>query len=310
MAVCVMASGGLIAFAHPAGATFPGRNGRIAFSTGFDGFDPALTSQIFTVRPDGSGLRRLTNVGRGHHAVSPAFSPDGRRIAYYSDVSGNYEIWVMDADGGHKTRLTHDERFVNLRPRWSPDGSAIVFSRCTSQFDFQCHITRMRANGSGITRLTNGHWVDGNPVFSPDGSRIAFDSNRKGLQSAVWVMKANGTDLRKLTRADLEAVFPDWSPDGAHITFSTNCCRPVGTNQWVMRADGSRPHPLTHVGSEHNAGVGVYAPNGRKLVLISDIRYPDRCCNDLMVMNADGSSLHPIVTTQPTVLFSDWGPAA
>jgi Tol biopolymer transport system component len=167
----------------------------------------------------------------------------------------------------------------------------------------------MSATGGGITTLTSGHWTDGDPEFSPDGSKIAFDSNRGGLEGAVWVMNANGSGMKRLTAPNLEAVFPDWSPDGSLITFSTNCCRPLGTNQWVMRANGADAHPLRSIPKDHNAGIGSYSPNGKKIVLVSDLRYPDLCCSDLYVMNADGSDLHTILVNQPSVFFSDWGPA-
>jgi Tol biopolymer transport system component len=300
----------MVAPGGSAQATFPGQDGRIAFSTGSDGSEP-LTSQIFTVGPDGSGVHQLTHVAKGKHSLSPDFSPDGKKILYQSDVTGNNEIWAMAANGSGKVQLTDNPDFQNLHPRWSPDGARIVFSRCIPLlFGLQdCHIAVMNADGTGLVTLTRGHWVDSNPEFSPDGSRIAFDSNRGGLESAVWVMNSNGTGAKRLTAPNLEAIFADWSPDGTHIAFSTNCCRPTGTNLWVMRADGSGAHALTHVPSDHNAGVGSYAPSGKRIVLISDIRYPDICCNDLYVMNADGSNLHTIVRNKPTVFFSDWGPA-
>ena len=300
------------AAATQGGADVPmsANNGRIAFSTGFDGTDPSLTSQIFTVRADGSDLRQLTHVGQGKHAVAPVFSPDGKRILYQSDVSGSFQIWVMKADGSAKTRLTHNDGFNNIFPSWSPDGSKIVFGRCRPlPFGFlECHIAVMGANGSDVAVLTRGHWNDLAPKFSPDGRRIVFVSDRGGLEAAVWIMNEDGGEMRRLTPPRLEAISPDWSPDQAHITFSTNCCRAVGGDLWTMRADGSHPHALTAIPEDHNAAFGSYAPNGRKIVLVSDIRYPTLCCNDLYVMNADGSGMHTILTDTPTVLFSDWGP--
>jgi TolB protein len=218
-----------VAVAVPAGAheRIPARNGRIAFSTGFDGMDPSRRSQIFTVHADGSDLRRLTHVGPRHHAVAPAFSPNGKRILYSSDVSGSFQIWVMNGDGSGKTQLTRTRRLENTVPTWSPDGAKIAFSRCRPlPFGFHdCHIAVMRVNGSRVAVLTRGHWVDGAPKFSPDGERIVFDSDRGGLESAVWVMKANGSRMHRLTPPRLEAFWPDWSPHQTHITFTTNCHR-------------------------------------------------------------------------------------
>jgi TolB protein len=311
VAVATLASLGMVALGRPALATFPGRNGRIAFSTGGDGTDPSLTGQIFTVRPDGTGLRQVTHVAKGQHAVSPSFSPDGKKILFQSDVTGSQQIWVMNADGSGKTQLTKSSTDVNIHATWSPDGTRIVFGHCSPQpFGLlDCRIAVMAATGGAITTLTTGHWMDNDPQFSPDGTKIAFDSNRGGLQSAVWVIDANGAGLTRLTAPKLEAFWPDWSPDGTHIVFTIRCCV-AGSNVWVMSATGARPHALTHVDFPHNAGFASYSPDGKKIVLQSDLLLPpDTCCGFVYVMNADGSNPHTIETTKSTVLFSDWGPA-
>jgi Tol biopolymer transport system component len=300
-------------------ATAAGSGGLIAFSTGFDGGDPSLTSQIFTIRPSGSGLRQLTHVPRGDHALNPGFSASGKRIAFESDLTGNFEVWVMNVDGSGQTQLTSDPTVQNFHPRWSPDGTRIAFTQCTFPFGVaECHIAAMNANGSGITLLTSGHWADGDPCgsgipiggpeYSPDGSRITFDSNRGGFQSAVWVMDANGAGMRRLTAARLEAFSPDWSPQGTHIAFSSNACV-VGSDVWVMQADGSAAHALTDIPSDHNGAFESYSPDGNRIVLVSDLRHPDGCCSDIFVMDASGSGLHPILTNQPTALLTDWGPS-
>lgn len=305
-------------------ATAAGGSGLIAFSTGFDGSDPTLTSQIFTIRPDGSGIRQLTHVPHGDHALNPGFSASGKRIAFESDVTGNFEVWVMNADGSGQTELTSDPTFQNFHPRWSPDGTRIAFTQCTFPFGVaECHITVMNSNGSGITQLTTGHWADGdpcgsspaagsgNPVGGPEYSangEITFDSNRGGFNSAVWVMRADGTGMRRLTAPNLVAFSPDWSPRGTDIAFTTHACLP-GSDVWVMRADGSGAHALTHLPSTHNAGFESYSPDGNRIVLVSDLRHPDGCCSDIFVMDASGSGLHPILTNQPTALLTDWGPS-
>jgi Tol biopolymer transport system component len=301
-------------------ATSAGGGGLIAFSTGYDGSDPHLTSQIFTVGQDGSGLRQLTNVPSGSHALNPGFSTNGKKIAFESDLSRNFEVWVMNADGSGQTQLTNDPTFANFHPRWSPDGARIAFTQCTFPFGLaECHIAVMNSNGSGITQLTTGHWADGDPCgaspasvggpeYSPDGSQIAFDSNRGGYQSAVWVMSANGAGMRRLTAAKPEAFWPDWSPHGTQIAFTTHACV-VGSDIWAMRADGSGARALTHIPSNHNAGFESYSPDGTKIAFVSDVRYSNGCCNDLFVMNANGSGLHPILTSQPTILLTDWGPS-
>jgi len=291
--------------ASSAQAVFPSRNGRIVFSTN----NQESGSQIFTVRVDGTGEVQLTNVPPENNAVDPNFSPDGRRIAFWSDVSGNPEIWVMKADGSHQTQLTDNRKHQNFTPNWSADGSRIVFARCTFPFGLQeCHIAVMNADGTGITNLTKGHWGDYMPEYSPDGTQILFDSNRGGYDSAIWVMKADGSGLKRLTAPELEGFWADWSPDGSHIVFANLCCAP-GSNVWVMAADGSDPHALTDMPERHNAFFPEYSPNGKRISFISDLAYSDGCCLDLYVMNVDGSSAHVIVNDQPALLAQDWGAA-
>src|SRR5204862_4175522 len=99
-----MALTGFVA-AQPASATFPGSNGRIAFSQGFGDVGDAFArdggghSQVFTIRPDGGAVRRLTSVASDQSARAPDWSPDGRKIAYQSNQSGSFGIWVMKANG-------------------------------------------------------------------------------------------------------------------------------------------------------------------------------------------------------------------
>src|SRR3954464_15042308 len=219
-AVVLAAMAALAAFAAPAGATPPGANGDIAFNSGVDGFDPALGSDIFRIHPDGTGLVQLTHVREGAHAIRPDWSPDGARIVFADDESGQWRIRVMDADGSDQRRLVKGKRgFDDLDASWTPDGSAVVFARC-SRFIGACSIYRASAGGGRPTELLGGLWRIGNPRMSPDGSTIAFDSSRGGLLSAIWTIPANGGKARRLTRPELEAFAPDWSPDGGTIVFT------------------------------------------------------------------------------------------
>src|SRR5262249_24041521 len=109
---------GLVGVGGPAQAAVPGTNGRVVFDTAL-----SHRPQIFAIRPDGTGLRQLTRVAKGHAASSPEVSPDGTRIVFTIDG----QIWVMNADGRAQLQLTRQAGFVNQQPSWSPDGRKIVF---------------------------------------------------------------------------------------------------------------------------------------------------------------------------------------
>ena len=149
----------------PAEAAFPGANGMIAFAH----YDGNGEEQIFLLDPKVS-LTQLTDSGGSH----PAWSPNGRRLAFSSSRDGDDEIYVMNADGTDQTRLTNNPASDGA-PAWSPDGAKIVFQ---SNRDGNREIYVMSANGSGQIRLTNNPAADSNPAWSPDGSTIAFDSDR------------------------------------------------------------------------------------------------------------------------------------
>jgi Tol biopolymer transport system component len=295
-----------------AAATFAGGNGRIAFSYGdqLARGDLGFHTDVFTVRPDGSGLQQLTHVPDDAAAALPSWSPDGTKIAFESNVSGNYEIWVMDADGRDKTQITDEPRFQHLTPSWSPDGTQIVYSRCDMPFGFisSCGIEVMSADGDYGYRVVGGHYFDEHPVFSPDGTSIAFGSDRAGLAAAIWVINVDGTGLRRLTSPNTEGFWPDWSPDGTRILFSNNCCRPH-SNLWTVRPDGAGLTRVTDASPHHNEAFGSYSPTGRKIVLTSDEAYPHFCCNDLVVRGADGDLSIIVKGPRGALVFGSWGPA-
>jgi Tol biopolymer transport system component len=288
-----------------------GKNGRIAFSTGFILPYPDLSghSQVFTVNPDGTDDRRLTHVPAGSHAGDPDWSPDGTNIAYVSNISGNFEVWVMNADGSGQHRIAGTAGFDYFTPRWSPNGTQLVVSRCDVRLGFttQCHIVVMRADGSGRRTLVGGHRINADPEYSPDGRRIAFDSDRAGFVSAVWVVNSAGGGLHRVTKPALEAFWPDWSPQGDRILFTSNCCRPR-SQVFVMRADGTHVRQLTHFTGNHQGFFASYSPNGHRIVLTSNLMRRPGPYNDLYTMRADGSHLARIVADHPRVALSDWGP--
>jgi Tol biopolymer transport system component len=288
----------------PAQGTFPGPNGRIAFAD-------FGTGQLYSINPDGTGLRQLTHVAAPGVADQPDWSPDGRRIAFSSDLSGEPRLYVMDRDGSRQRLVFSDlSGYADFIPKYTPDGSRLIFARCRDV----CAIYSVRVDGTHLQALTRfkvgiNEAVDFDPSVAPDGRRIAFVRfNAGGIQAQVYVMRADGSGAHPITPPALEAFAPDWTPDGRHLLVASNCCR-LGSAIYRVNPDGSGLTRLTRPQFPHNDILPSASPQGDRVAFSSDRPYPDICCLDLFLMRADGSGLHRVPTGLVGVQEPDWGPA-
>ena len=248
---------------------------------------------------NGSNVTRLTDFGGSAY---PAFSPDGSKIVFSSELDGG--IYVMNRDGSNQIRLTNNSN-RNLDPSFSPDGSKIVFSSRGSSFPFKQKIFVMNADGSNQIQLPDnvvapfpGDALEA--VFSPDGSKIAFtygDREQYPDELELYVMNADGSNPILLTGNFGDGSNPIFSPDGSKIAFVSN----VRSEIYVMNADGSNPVNLTNHPSVEN--YPTFSPDGSKIAFASN-RDGN---NEIYVMNADGSNLVRL-TNDPAFDFApSWG---
>ncbi len=203
------------------------------------GFD----HDVYVINADGSGERNLTGdaVSAGGPA-GPIWSPDGRRIAFWSGPDGNGWVYVMNADGSERRMLARNEGHL----AWSPDGRKILLARGGHQGPpaTNAYVVVANTDGSGLRTLTRVAGDNGSHAnWSPDGRRIVFVSDRDG-NLEVYVMNADGSGQRNLTRHPGRDSEPAWSPDGRMIAFTTK--REGNFEIYVMNADGSGQRNLTH----------------------------------------------------------------
>jgi Tol biopolymer transport system component len=272
-------------------AQFEGESdSRIAFVQGPD---------IFSMKPDGSDVRQLTNLGPNDSAFWENWSSDGRQIVF-TRYSPDHppQLWLMNADGSAQHLLLSEPEHDEEAPSFSADGQWVIFTRCPfPDFDGFCAIYRIRTDGTALSPVLDfepalGDWE---PVSSPDGLNIAFDGfHRLGVETALWIMNANGSDLHRLTPPELGAVNLHWSPDGETIVFTTHGNNPQNADLWVIRRDGNGLHRLTgSAATDQDIPVAYYnqapswSPHGRAIVFSQYV--PSTNTQAIFVMNADGS---------------------
>jgi Tol biopolymer transport system component/predicted Ser/Thr protein kinase len=209
------ASGGALKRLEIAGAGFTqaiSRDGkRLAYTRNLSDLN------IWRVQLPGTGPAKPVSaplISSSRTEASAQYSPDGKRIAFASDRSGNMEIWVSDDDGSHAVQVTTLGKAYSGTPRWSPDGQRIAFDwNVAGHWD----IYTVNAGGGGLQRMTTDSFDHNIPSYSRDGKWLYFASSRTGRYE-VWKMPAGGGDAVQVTKNGGQTAFE--SADGKWLYYT------------------------------------------------------------------------------------------
>ena len=248
-----------------------------------------------------STLVRLTN--NNAMDCEPVWSPDGSRIAFWSNRDGGKEIYVMDADGSSVKRLTNNLA-DDVNPSWSPDGRKILYE---SERDGNSEIYVMEADGGNQIRLTRNNAADTTATWSPDGSLIAFASNRdtgppyNPYNLDIYVMNADGSNVRRIVDDPEYDVGPQWSPDGRKILFTTG--RNGNFDVYETNADGTGQRNLT-ADNDKADGAPIWSIDGHNIAFSRRFEGKDH----IFVMDANGENLKRVTHNSANNGAPGWSP--
>lgn len=280
----------------------------------------------FPSRPDEphlAHLRMLTHAGQNAEAY---FSPDGRRLVFqatWPGVSGCDQIYMMDVAGRHVQRVSNGKGRTTCA-YFLPNGRILFSSThaaspdCPPPPDFsqgyvwaldEYDIYTANSDGSDLRFLTGGPGYDAEATLSPDGRTIVFTSTRGG-DLDIYAMNVDGTNVRRLTSELGYDGGPFFSPDGRRIVYRAyhpstpqqvadyerllrqRLVRPTTLEIWVMDADGSNKHQVTHLDAASFAP--YFFPDGKRIIFSSNYGDPNGREFELFMINADGSGLERV----------------
>ena len=216
--------------------------------------------RIAVMDQDGANIRHLT---RGELVLTPRFAPNNRQISFMQYAPGGDEPRVVQLDiNSGEADILGNFPGMTFAPRYSPDGGRLIMSLLNA--DGNSNLALMSVGSKQTSRLTNDAAIDTGGCFSPDGSRIVFESDRGGGQQ-LYVMSASGGNAQRISFGQGRYSTPVWSPKGDLIAFTKQASGQFSIG--VMSPEGQRERILT---SSFHAEGPSWSPNGRVIMFFKD----------------------------------------
>src|SRR5215203_321447 len=236
-------------------AAWSGRNGAIAFARSSSAWSP---SDIWIQTRSGKQMQLTASPGL--EETAPAFSPDGRLIAYVRRAGENADIWLMKSDGTEK-RVVVDGEEDDLQPSFFPGGRSLVFATYDGERGWNVGSVRIDGGGRRPQVFDGSH-----PVVSPNGRWLAY--SREGDGGGIGLRNLHTREIRRLTSGSAQEL--DFSPDGRRLVFTgSRRCRSGGRKlRFALLSVGlrdKRPHILRR-SCKREFISPAWSPDGRKIV--------------------------------------------
>ncbi len=222
--------------------------------------------EIYIMDWDGKQLRRVTRNGMGNNA--PAWSPDGKWLAYSSFKSRTPGVFILPTNGGREFRVSSNSAQA-IGGNFSPDSRYFTFSQLAGKdyrrrnYEIYLYdmVTRVKK------RLTRNFGIDVSPAFSPDGKKIVFSTGRAG-NPHIYVMNVDGSGVHSITSKGNYNTEPEWSPRGDRIVFTGRVTDGSSIDIVTVNPDGSDLRRLT--GGQRRNESPTWSPDGRNIAFSSD----------------------------------------